>query len=341
MISRRQSANLTQQVPTKLTSLVQAPKMYAHTEHSYVPVVETYLLSLRSLASRHTMASILAWVARALGVNQGQKPAYAYFDWRTLDREHVQALVALKRQQGASPSTINTLLAGIRGVAKELHLRGEIDSQHWSRIQAVKRETGQRIRPPAPLNHQQIQHILADCQQEISSRGIRDAAIFAVLLGMGLRRNELVRLTRQTWAQQQHQRAYALVYGKGDKERWLPIPQDVLSCVQRWIDQCRGDQPGPLFCAIRKDDHLLREHGLTGAGVHYILRQRLAAHGLETSVHPHGLRKLYATQLRRQGVPLTSIQKLLGHASVTTTQMYVFEDEEKLLQAVDTVNLPL
>lgn len=341
MTFNQQMINLTQPASNKPTALVQAPKIQAHTEYPYVPVVETYLLSLGSLASRRTLASLLAWVARTLGVPHHQKPAYAYFDWRTLDREHVQALLALKRQQGAAPSTINTLLAGIRGVSKELHLRGEIDSQHWSRIQAVKRETGQRIRPPAPLSHQQTQHILADCQQEISSRGVRDAAIFAVLLGMGLRRNELVRLTRQTWAQEQQGRAYALVHGKGNKERWLPIPDDVLACVQKWIDQCRGDQPGPLFCAIRKDDHLLRTRELTGAGVHYILRQRLAAHGLETSVHPHGLRKLYATQLRRQGVPLTSIQKLLGHASVTTTQMYVFEDEEKLLQAVDTVKLPL
>ena len=163
----------------------------------------------------------------------------------------------------------------------------------------------------------------------------RDTAILELLYGGGLRVSELAGLTLDRV--DLHRREVRVI-GKGDKERLVPLGKEALQALQRYLQirsslrtAKRPPDPDALFLGIRgtpltarQVQNLVRRHGIGGAG--------------RSDLHPHALRHTCATHLLDAGADLRSIQELLGHASLSTTQRYTQVSVDRLMAAYDAAH---
>lgn len=154
----------------------------------------------------------------------------------------------------------------------------------------------------------------------------RDLALLAVMYGCGLRISEVIGLNLDAVDLAQ---AELRVFGKGRKERVVPLPQGALVYLQTWLDErIAGDEEQAVF---------LNQRGtrLSARSVQRMLKHRALETGADISVTPHRLRHSFATHLLAGGVDLRAIQELLGHASLATTERYTHLDIAKLTEVYD------
>lgn len=175
---------------------------------------------------------------------------------------------------------------------------------------------------PGVLEVEDIARLLAACGGA-APLDIRDRALLETGYGAGLRASELTGLGveeidfRERWIR---------VRGKGSKERMLPVGKPALEALRRYFAAAR-----PRLLGRRADPGVVflnaRGGALTRVGLWKILRRRAAAAGIDpAAVHPHLLRHSFATHLLQGGAPLRVVQELLGHSSVTTTEIYTAVD---------------
>jgi integrase/recombinase XerD len=162
--------------------------------------------------------------------------------------------------------------------------------------------------------------------------GIREYAIFQLLYACGLRVSELVNLT---CSQLYFDDEFIRVIGKGDKERLVPIADSAVLAIQHYLDSVRLGIPS----ANGHSDTLFlnrRGKGLSRQWVFLSLKKHLALAGIRKNIGPHSLRHSFATHLIEGGADLRVVQELLGHASITTTEIYTHLDrsfiKEQLIQ---------
>lgn len=148
-----------------------------------------YLRSLGSHKSQQTMYSFLNTVAKL--VNQS---TIAQFDWSALRRHHIHGVIALLRESNRAPATINTYLSALKGVALEAWTLRLMDTESFQHIKLIKSVKGYRLPKGRSLTSEEIRGIFTVCEQDAEPKGLRDAAIFAVLIGCGLRRSKSSRL---------------------------------------------------------------------------------------------------------------------------------------------------
>jgi integrase/recombinase XerC len=163
--------------------------------------------------------------------------------------------------------------------------------------------------------------------------GLRDLAILEVLYSCGLRVSELVGLDIQSIDFDQR---LVRVIGKGNKERIVPVGKEALRAVRRYLEaalplrkEARGDEgAGPLFINARGTR-------LSSRSVANIVKKYGKEGGLMLDISPHALRHTFATHLLDGGADLRSVQELLGHASLSTTQKYTHVSLDKLMEVYD------
>lgn len=182
---------------------------------------------------------------------------------------------------------------------------------------------------PKVLNYQEIEALLS--QPNIDTLlGIRDAAMLEVLYATGLRVSELVSLTINDINLEV---GYLIAYGKGSKERIVPMGELAVQRVKDYLDQVRpkysGFKNSPLLFLNRSGK------GLTRQGFWKIIKKYARAAGIKGETTPHSLRHSFATHLLGGGADLRSVQKMLGHADITTTQIYTHLAKEKLRDLYD------
>jgi site-specific recombinase XerD len=296
---------------------------------SLVSPARAYLLSLNSPRSRQTMASFLGIVAGMLGA-----ASVDTCSWGSLRRHHVMAVTELLRDTGRATATVNTYLSALKGVAKEAWMLRLMDVESFQHIRVVRNLRGSRLPRGRALPAEEIRKLFAACDTDRSSLGPRDAAMLAVILGCGLRRSEAVGLDLCDIVT--HERALR-VLGKGNKERLAYMPAGTWQRLLSWIDQVRGEQPGPLFTRIRRFDTLTNDR-LTDQAVYHILQVRQGQAGIAKCA-PHDLRRTFATAMLDNGEDLITVKDAMGHASVTTTQQYDRRGEARLRTARDRLNL--
>ncbi|TGC12217.1 tyrosine-type recombinase/integrase [Escherichia sp. E4385] len=287
-----------------------------------------YLLSLNSPRSRQTMASFLGIVARMLGAANAET-----CPWGSLRRHHIMAVAELLRDTGRATATINTYLSALKGVAKEAWMLKLMDVESFQHILAVRNFRGSKLQRGRALHREEVRQLFQVCETDRSCRGPRDAAMLGVLLGCGLRRSEVVGLDLSDIVT--YERALR-VLGKGNKERLAYMPEGTWARLQTWIEQVRGEAPGPLFTRIRRFDDVTCAR-LTDQAVYHILQVRQSEAGIEKCA-PHDLRRTFATALLENGEDLITVKDAMGHASVTTTQKYDRRGEQRLRRARDKLN---
>jgi integrase/recombinase XerC len=253
-------------------------------------------------------------------------------DWSELDHGHVRLFAAQSHAKGLSPKSVQRLLSALRSFYAFLQREGLAGRNPVMDVRAPK--VPRRL--PRPIDADLMQRVLdsAGSESAATSDGtdglltVRDQAIMELLYSSGLRLSELtgLNLTSIDLADR-----LATVRGKGDKVRIVPVGNKAVEAIRRWLARRTALAPPdePALFVGRNGRRL------TGRAV----QQRLAAHarrqGLPVHLHPHLFRHSFASHLLESSHDLRGVQELLGHANLSTTQVYTHLDFQHLAHIYD------
>jgi integrase/recombinase XerC len=269
-------------------------------------------------AYRRDAGQFLAFIAKHLGAPPSLRRL------AKLTPADVRAFMAARRAGGIGSRSLMRGLAGVRSFARFLERNGKGKLGALSAVRAPK--IGKTL--PKPLAIAAARRI-GDADLRAGDERApwilaRDAAVLALLYGSGLRISEALGLKR---CEAPDASGTLTVTGKGNKARMVPVLPQVTKLIADYIALCPLDLPpdGPLFVGARG--------GPLQARIVQLAMARLrGALGLPDSATPHALRHSFATHLLTRGGDLRAIQELLGHASLSTTQIYTAVDSERLLE---------
>jgi len=243
-----------------------------------------------------------------------------------LEATDIRAFMAMRRADDIGGRSLMRALAGLRSFGRFLEREGKGRVGALSAIRAPK--IGKSL--PKPI-HIGAAKRLADADERAGEDRdpwilARDAAVMALLYGSGLRISEALGL-KQRDVPKPGEGDVIIVTGKGNKTRMVPVLQNVLTLIADYAAMCPHPLPpnGPIFVGARG--------GPLSPRIIQLTMERLrGALGLPDSATPHALRHSFATHLLSRGGDLRAIQELLGHASLSTTQIYTGIDAERLLE---------
>ena len=243
-----------------------------------------------------------------------------------LEATDVRAFMAMRRADDIGGRSLMRALAGLRSFGRFLEREGRGKVGALSAIRAPK--VGKSLPKPVPIVAAKR---FADAEERAGEDRdpwiwARDAAVMALLYGSGLRISEALGLKRRD-VPLPGAGDVLVVTGKGNKTRMVPVLQNVLALVRDYVAMCPHPLPpeGPIFVGARGGPLSPRIIQLTMARLRGVL-------GLPDSATPHALRHSFATHLLSRGGDLRAIQELLGHASLSTTQIYTGINSERLLE---------
>lgn len=244
----------------------------------------------------------------------------------------VRAFMASRRASGAGNRTLMRGLAGTRSFARFLERdgKGKVGALAAIRTPKLARSL------PKPLAIKDARRMTETDLRDGDTRApwivARDAAVLGLLYGSGLRIAEALSLRREQAPRPDTGDAIT-VTGKGNKARMVPVLPQVAQLIADYVELCPVDLPpdGPLFVGARGGALLPRI-------VQLAMARLRGALGLPDTATPHALRHSFATHLLARGGDLRSIQELLGHASLSTTQIYTAVDSERLLEVYATAH---
>ncbi len=224
------------------------------------------------------------------------------------------------RTEGLASNSINRVLAALRGFNKYLLRRSVIEENPVAHVELAK----VWLRLPDTLTREEMSRLL-DTPSDRTELGLRDRAIMELLYATGMRVSELATLSLAgiNWDV-----GYCIVTGKGGKERIIPMGESASEALKRYLEWvrpklARGKRVNALF--LNRSGK-----GLTRQGVWKIITRYARVAGLDKKVYPHSFRHSFATHLLEGGADLRSVQAMLGHADIATTQIYTHVTREHL-----------
>ncbi len=244
--------------------------------------------------------------------------------WRQCDAAMVRSIVVRSRRDGLQASSLALRLSALRSFFNWLVSQGELSANPAKGISA-----------PKPPRHLPKNIEVDDVNQLLDidlndPLAVRDRAMLEVMYGAGLRLSELVNLdcrhldlaTSEVW-----------VVGKGSKERRLPIGKSALAWIEHWLDLrgLFGPDDDALFLA--KTGKRISVRNVQKRFAEWGIKQ-----GLNSHVHPHKLRHSFATHMLESSGDLRGVQELLGHANLSTTQIYTHLDFQHLASVYDAAH---
>jgi integrase/recombinase XerD len=285
-------------------------------------MIDAYLDHLR--VERRLAAHTLESYARDLNA----LAAYAAGAGRTvesLDRQELEAFVREQRGRGLAPRSVARSVAAVRGFFRFLVLDRRLSSSPADDLHPP------RAWPALPtfLSVEEVDALIA--QPDVSTTlGLRDRAMIELLYATGLRVSELVGVRLADLHLDEH---YLTCIGKGSKERLVPIGEQATEWIRKYSAQPRrellkGRSSPRLFLNARGGS-------LSRIGFWKILKQHALKANLPRTLSPHVLRHSFATHLLERGADLRAIQLMLGHADLSTTQIYTHVLEARLRSVYD------
>ncbi len=231
----------------------------------------------------------------------------------------IEYLVQIKGE-GLSANSMNRALAALRGLYKFLIQEKIIGQSPLVNIELAK----VWMRLPDTISKEEMNTILIQPGNETAT-AMRDTAMLELLYATGIRVSELINLTMNSinW-----QVGFLVVMGKGSKERIVPIGKTAYDCARLYVDKAR-----PQFMQKKITDVLfLNRFGakFTRQGLWKIVARYAQKAGLQKKVHPHTFRHSFASHLLEGGADLRTVQVMLGHADISTTQIYTHITRERL-----------
>ena len=277
----------------------------------------THLAAVRGLAANtlEAYAEDLQDAARYLAQAGVQS-------WRQVDSLHVLAYLAQAATRGLAPASRARRLSALRGLFRWLVESGALAADPLAGLEGPRRHQGL----PHFLSQEEMDRLLAapDTTRDL---GRRDRAILELMYACGLRVSEVITLGV---GDVQFQVGILTVRGKGSKERLVPVHQMALERLQ---DYLQGPRVRLLKGKNREEIFLNNRGGpLSRMGLWKIIRKHVLAAGITTPVTPHTLRHTFATHLLEGGADLRSVQLMLGHADISTTEVYTHVTRQRLIQ---------
>ncbi|MBF0128152.1 MAG: site-specific tyrosine recombinase XerD [Magnetococcales bacterium] len=241
--------------------------------------------------------------------------------FRDADREDLAAWLEEFHQRGLTATSVARKLSAARRIFRHLATR-EIRADDPTRLlEAPKR----RRSLPKVLNEEEVTSLLSSPDVG-TPLGLRDAAMLETLYATGMRVSELVSIgTHDLDARM----GFFRVVGKGDKERVTLVGERALDLIARYAAQARpqlmrGRKPTPALFVTARGGAMTRQN------FWYVIRRHAVLAGIAKAISPHGLRHSFATHLVKNGADLRGVQMLLGHADVSTTEIYTHVANERL-----------
>jgi len=239
--------------------------------------------------------------------------------WQKVGEEDLIKFIHHQSRANLSSRSIARLISSVKSFYKFLVLDGVINKSPASNLSTPKLW----LDLPKFLTEKEVEHLLAQ-PKEKSSHGLRDKAILEMLYATGLRVSELTSLKLKDLNLEQ---SFVLCWGKGGKERIVPLGQSAQMVLKRYLQKARPK-------LVKKEDTFVfltnRGGAFTRQGVWKMLKGYGEQAGLERKISPHVLRHSFATHLLERGADLRSVQLMLGHSQITTTQIYTHVSRKQL-----------
>lgn len=243
-------------------------------------------------------------------------------NWAKLEGLHLVAYLARAGKKGLAPATRSRRLSSARGLVGYLIQRGDLNNDPLAGLSGPRR--GQGL--PYFLSQEEMERLLAAPSPE-TDLGLRDRAMLEVMYAAGLRVSEVIGLGV---GQVQFQIGCLLVRGKGDKERLVPLHDKAMAALKLYLEGPRAK----LLKKQNREEVFVNVRGgcLSRMGIWKIVKKHLGAAGISGPVTPHTLRHTFATHLLEGGADLRSVQLMLGHSDISTTQIYTHVTRQRLVE---------
>ena len=225
------------------------------------------------------------------------------------------------RRAGMSPGSISRKLSAIKTFSKYSYREGSVQKDFTANavgMRAIKKL-------PSVLSIEEVANLLNQPSPDGSGAGIRDKAMLETLYATGLRVSELINLRL---IDLNLDVGFLRCFGKGSKERIVPIGQVAIAWVNRYLAESRS-----AFVRAGSSEYLfltIRGRKMSRVGFWKMIKKYTAKAGILKNITPHTLRHSFATHLLQGGADLRSIQEMLGHADIATTQIYTHVTKDKL-----------
>lgn len=246
-------------------------------------------------------------------------------NWADMDGRRMRVYVAERHRQGLGARSLQRRLSAIRAFYRFLVVRGLAKNNPAQGI--ITPKTGRKL--PHVLDVDQSAQLLEITEQD--SLAVRDRAILELMYSCGLRLSELVGLNLDSVDQAD---TVVTVTGKGNKTRMIPVGSHALTALNTWLGtraQMAGVDEQALFVSKRGSR-------ISTRSVQQRLQQWAVKQGLPFHVHPHMLRHSFATHILESSSDLRAVQELLGHADISTTQVYTHLDFQHLAEVYDAAH---
>jgi integrase/recombinase XerD len=272
--------------------------------------VERGLSDNYQLSTRRSLGEFAAWCS---GKN-------AAAGWSDVALPAITDYLGERKRHGLSASSIKLIVVALKIFFRFLLSRGWIERDPAATMSLPRIERYL----PETLNELQVEHLLGSIDVT-RPRGLRDRALVELLYASGLRVSELTGLRLESLSLDE---GTVRVTGKGNKTRIVPVGRAACSALRVYLDRER-----PSLVRRRTGSEVfLSRNGtkLTTARVWQVVKKCAQMAGLEANVYPHLLRHSFATHLLSNGADLRIIQEMLGHADISTTQVYTHVDQQRL-----------
>ncbi|WP_445427969.1 tyrosine-type recombinase/integrase [Alishewanella sp. HL-SH05] len=281
-----------------------------------------------SPTSRSSIASQLNSVAKLMNWPDDYGSYFAKIDYQ-------QALLirAVLTNVGWQPRSVNRAMIAIRCIIKVAVMMGQADQKEAAHIATID-----RLKHPehqgTPLSTKQVDQLFTLLERGRCAVAKRNLAIFALLLGTGLRRSELVALLLSDYNRRDH--TLLVRNGKGNKSRLLFLPKWCQEHIAVWLRERRLED-GFLLCKTYTSGKVVPDVGMTVSSVYRLIKQKLTAIGVP-NVSPHDMRRTFITRLLEQNVDINTVRQMAGHADIRTTTVYDKRDHQFMKQAAQTLS---
>ena len=280
--------------------------------------VERGLSDNYQLSTQRSLMDFANWMA---GKREGRSAkCEVKTDWHKVTLPTITEYLAEKKRSGLSASSIKLIVVALKIFFRFLAGKGEIKSDPTETLSLPRIERYL----PETLNELQVEQLLNGIDTK-APHGLRDRAMIELLYASGLRISELANARLENFHPEER---VIRVIGKGNKTRMVPVGGKACDAMAVYLSTER-----PKLVKRRTGNEIfLSERGtkLTTARIWQIVKEKAKHAGLEKNIYPHLLRHSFATHLLSNGADLRIIQEMLGHADISTTQVYTHVDQQRL-----------
>ena len=317
-----------------------------------------YIASLPAETGKRTQAQALRVIAYTLGTDP------KHLNWGALRSQHTAAIRA-KIAQVYKPATANKILSALRQTLKQAWLLGQMTAEEYTRAIELEPITGETLPAGRELSIGEILTLMTACQADSNrNAGTRDAAIIGVMYAAGLRRDEVVKLSLDSYDPEMGK---LILTGKKSKERTAYIMNGAKDALADWL-AIRGSEAGPLFVEVNKGGKVLvkreemvvkpfrkirgvevpnkkagmtihRGGAMTAQAIYNMLCTRAQEAGIK-NFSPHDLRRTFISHLLDAGADISTVSKMAGHANIQTTARYDRRPEEAKQKTAALLHVP-